>query len=254
MRAARLLAVLLLLALVQGTPAHASSSAGPNVPVSPTGTVVARAPLPVVTGTTPAEIDGPLATDVQWTRWSRLVRFGQAAVLEGQVLVADGSLPDAPVRLLARPVGTDRWSTVAQSRTTTDTGVFAFEGVRPEANTDYRVEYGGNLLYASSTADRRVPVARRVRDSITRLSDGDFRLAGSVAPRAAGQRVLLQRRTCESCAWRTVSRTSTNRRSRWGFEVAAPARKGTWWYRAAVPADPRFVRSYSDHVWSVTRF
>lgn len=231
-------------------PAQASTSRG--APVSPTGRVVSQTPAPL-TSIDPVPGTSLVGTDVSTTRWTSRLVFGRPALLEGQVLVDDGALPDAPVTLYARPVGGDRWTRAGSTLTSSDTGLFEFDTVVPTGITDYRVVYDGGLVYSSSGQTTRVQVARRVRDALVRLTSGDFRLRGSLAAPVRDKRVYLQRRTCSTCSWSAVSRTSTDPRSRWSFDLVGPTRRGTWFFRAVVPADSRFVTSYGDHVWSLTR-
>jgi hypothetical protein len=253
MRAWGLLA-LVLTVLLSATPASAASdSRAPGTPVGRLGTEAARPVSTLDVGPVP----GAEETRIRWTRWSRLVSYGAPAVLEGQVVVGEGeeqgALPDVEVDLFARRAGSADWEHVGTAVSSSDRAVFAFHDHVPSANTDYRVAYQGDLFYGASQGRRAVDVARRVPDAISRVDADRFALRGSVAPTYQQRRVVLQRRTCRSCAWAVLAAGRTTTRSRWGFQVRAPRQRGTWYYRVAVPGDRLFVRSFGDHVWALTR-
>lgn len=240
------------LGVLTPTVAVASTDASRHAPVSRSGAVVSQAPVPLTT-LNPVPGTSVLTTEVFLTRWTTRLVYGQRGLLEGQVLVIDGALPEARVHLYARPVGKQRWSHIAATTTAPDAGVFRFNRFTPRSNTNYRVVYRGGLLYEGSAATKRINVARRVRDDVARHPDGGFRLHGSIAPSVTGKRVLLQRKTCGACDWKVIKRTRTSNTSRWAFRIWGPNRPATWRYRAMVPGDSRFVTSYGDHVWSITR-
>lgn len=244
------LLVLAMTLVLTATPAAGSTA--PNRSPSEQGTVRSGDPLPVTTHDV-GPVPGAIATDIRWTRWSRLVVYGGRTTLQGQVVTDDGAVPDAEVDLYARRAGASRWRQVGTTVSSASTGVFAFGDHAPSATSDYRVVFAGDLLYAAAEATRRVPVARRVRDTMRRIDANHYRLRGSVAPAYRGRVVLLQRKTCARCAWSTQARGHTSSTSRWRFRVAGPTNRRTWYFRAVVPADSRFVRSYGDHVWTLRR-
>lgn len=236
--------------LLTALPAEASATS--LAPVSPSGRILSSSPVPLAK---PAAVpaSGPLATEIYWSRWSTSLVYGTEPVLEGQVVTIDGALPRAEVRLLARSAGSSRWSRVASSLTSTDTGLFAFNRHVPAATTDYRVVFAGNLVYAGAEGGKRVAVARRIRDSLTQRADGRFAFSGSVSPSYAGKKVVIHRKECSSCRWRTVSSTQTGSTSRWRSVLSGPTRRGSWYFRAMVPGDIAFTTSYGDHIWRITR-
>lgn len=215
-------------------------------PVSPTAAVVLAAPLPV------AEPLGVFSTQVRWTRRSAQVTYGVRSVLEGQVVTGDGALPGVDVRLLARPVGASGWTRVGIRRTSADSGIFRFDTHLPTRTTDYRAVFGGASLYRASEASARVVVVRKISSTMSRAADGTFTMAGTVAPRYSGRTIRLQRKTCTSCAWSTVSTATTSGTSGWRFRVTGPSSRGTWSYRAVTPADTSYPLSTSM-TWLVTR-
>jgi hypothetical protein len=188
-------------------------------------------------------------TRIHWTGWPTSVIYGDLATLQGQVVTDDGALADAEVDLQARPVGSQRWQHVNTTTTDADTGVFTFGCLQPTMTTDYRAVYAGTVYYAGSQANRHVPVARRVPDSIVRVAPDRFRYSGSVRPRYAGGAVTLQQRRCPDCRWRTSSRTTSDGRSGWRFVIDASTFRGRRWFRAVVPANAGFIASPSEHAW-----
>jgi hypothetical protein len=195
---------------------------------------------------------GVYATSIRWVRWHSRVRYGDTAVLEGQVVTQDGAVPDAAVDLFAQEAGSDEWVPVGSATSDSDTGVFSFGCLRPAMTTDYRAVYQGTVLYSGSQGERKVEVARRVPDSMTQVASDRFRFQGSVQPRYTARPVLLQRKSCSTCRWTTVGRTSTNSRSGWRFLVDVSGFTGRRWFRAVVPGDQHFVTGYSDRTWRLT--
>lgn len=118
--------------------------------------------------------------------------------------------------------------------------------------TVYRVVYHGALLQAGSEGRRTVGVARRVSDSMTQVAANLFRFKGSVDPRYVARTVLLQRKSCSGCRWSDVARSPTSSRSAWRFAVDVSGFTGDRWYRAAVPGDDSYVRSYSARTCRLT--
>lgn len=193
-------------------------------------------------------------TRIHWTRWNDRVSYGDSAVLEGQVVTEQGAVSEATVDLFAREAGVTGWTPVASASTDPQTGVFSFGCLRPAATTEYRADYAGVLLYyRGSESVKEVQVARLVPDTVTQVSTTRFRFDGAVRPRYSDRSVLLQRKSCSSCSWQTVARRKTTTGSRWSFTIDVSTFTGQRWYRAVVPADERFVRSYSDRVWRFSR-
>jgi hypothetical protein len=247
------LLVLVAALVLGGAPAVASAGSPPSQ--SPAGRVVTRAPLPVAGDVRP--VPGAQETWIHWTRWSRRLVYGDTTVLEGQVVVGEGdqarAVRDAEVDLYARRAGSADWEPAGTAAAAGDDAVFAFHDHAPSANTDYRVVFDGDLLYARSRATRRVDVARHVPDALRRIDASRFALHGSVAPAYRDRAVVLQRRTCRRCSCSALATGRTGARSRWGFRVQVPRESSTWYYRVVVPGDRLFVRGYGDHVWSLTR-
>lgn len=245
----RALALVALAGLLLVGPLQPQSSA--SVCSSPGGRTSTQSLVALVAETTGVPF-GLEDTEVRWVRWHTRVVYGDTATLEGQVVTQDGAIPDARVDLLAKEAGAQDWVTVDSATSDSDTGVFSFTCLRPTRTTAYRAVYHGTLLYGGSEGDRTVEVARRVPDSMTRVAPDRFRFQGSVEPRYVARPVLLQRKDCSSCRWRTVSRATTTARSGWRFTIDVSGFTGSRWYRAVVPADDLYVRSYSLRSWRLT--
>jgi hypothetical protein len=63
-------------------------------------------------------------------------------------------------------------------------------------------------------------------------------------PKYAHKKVLLQKRKCPNCSYKTVDKDRTNAKSKYSFQVGAPGR-GQWWWRLRVPASTKYIASYS---------
>lgn len=230
-------------------PTQSEAAAGVCAP--PGGRTTIESTLGVVSESTGLSI-GLNETAIRWVRWNTRVVYGDSATLAGQVVTQDGAIANATVNLLARPAGSQDWTTVASASTDPDTGVFSFTCLEPTRTTEYRAVYHGSVLYAGSEGVRTVEVARRVPDAMTQVASAGFRFEGSVEPRYAGRRVLLQRKSCASCRWGTVSGTDANTRSGWLFPIDVSGFTGDRWYRAVVPEDASYARSYSARTWRLS--
>lgn len=168
------------------------------------------------------------------------------------MVTVDGALPNAAVRLYARPVGQRDWTYVAARRTSTDRGLFRFDTHKPVRNTDYRVDYVAEWAYQPSSESATVKVRRKISSTVTR--DGDtFVMSGSIAPKSPGKTVRLQRKTCSGCSWTTVKSTTASSSSAWRFRFSGPTKRGTWYFRAYTPSDSRLSTGYSG-TWSIRRY
>lgn len=217
-------------------------------------TCAPQSPPSAISPVRPVAGANPLATtetSIHWTRASAWLTYGDSALLEGQVVTEEGAVTDADVDLYERRSGTRVWTRVASATSDPDTGIFAFGCLLPEWTTTYRVTYAGTLTHSASSGNRQVEVARNVPDSMHRVSSSRFAYSGSVDPRYVG-RVTLQRRACTSCDWQGVASDATDDRSRWRFTIDVSRLRGKPAYRATIPADGRFRRSFSQHVWRIT--
>jgi hypothetical protein len=223
----------------------AQSPAGARTCAPPPAT---QRPLAALASSLPGA-NGIESTSIRWVRWHTRVVYGDMATLDGQVVTENGAIPDATVDLFVREAGSEDWRHTQSARTDPETGVFSFACLEPTVTTEYRAVYGGNLYFSSSRGDRNVGVARRVPDGMKQVAPDRFRLSGSVAPSYRQRPVMLQRRNCPTCRWHTVTRKDSTDRSRWSFTLSSSSFSGDRWFRAVVPADEQYVRSFGARVW-----
>jgi hypothetical protein len=242
-RGRRTLALLMLASVLLVGSAQSPATAGSCVPAPPT-----QRPAADLASTAPGT-RGIESTRIHWVRWHKRVVYGGAATLDGQVVTEDGAVANATVDLFVRDAGAEDWTHTQSATTDPETGVFSFSCLEPTVTTEYRAVYHGNLYFGASQGTRKVGVARRVPDAMRKVATQRFRFSGSVEPSYRQRPVLLQRKDCPTCRWRTVTRKVTTDRSRWSFALDTSTFSGRRWFRAVVPADEQHVRSVSDRAW-----
>jgi hypothetical protein len=129
--------------------------------------------------------------------------------------------------------------------TTDANGVAAFS-TPVRGNGAYRAEYAGDVALAAATA-APVPLdaMRDFNAEVAQTRTGVF-LHGNVNPGWGRHRVSWQRRTCDSCDWRTLSTARTSRTGAWRFQGAWSREGRTWWFRAKLAGTAEFVTSTSS--------
>lgn len=258
--AALTLFALLTTGVITEPSAHADTSAsvGAVRHPAPTADLHADAPLNVRPSRDSVAVVGIVDTRIHWTRRTSWLTYGGRSILEGQVAYAVASreyaLSDAEVTLDARPSGSTRWTRIDTTRTDSRDGIFSFTTHKPSRNTDYRVRFAGDLVYSPSEDTARVNVRRALTGTLIRAGDTTYTLRGAVAPKYAGKIIRLHRKTCASCAWKTVKYSTTTTSSSYAFQLSAPTTRGTtWYYRVYIPADAHFLASYLSGVRISTR-
>lgn len=98
---------------------------------------------------------------------------------------------------------------------------------------------------ATGTGAEALPT-RSVSSTVVKV-DGNLVLKGRVRPAYVHRVVLVQKRSCKTCAWRRYRRLVTSDASRYRVRIGAP-RTGAWFWRAKVPASGGYGVSYSG-VW-----
>ena len=146
------------------------------------------------------------------------------------------------LRLQRRSAAGRSWTTVASGATAAGRPHLARFDVSPRRTSQFRVVKPG-----TDAGGRRVsaPVTVRVRSSVTSklVARGDrWRLSGVVAPAHINRRVILQRRTCGSCAWTKARERLTGDASGYRFFVK-PGRTAS--FRVKVPAKSRLAAGRS---------
>ena len=153
--------------------------------------------------------------------------------------------------VLVRKKKTETLSRVVATTTTDDDGTYRFTAQRVVGSAAYRVDFDGDgVTYnASSSMDDVDPVvvlAMRDLNATKKKVKGKLYFRGTANPGWGGKKVTLQRKTCSSCSWRTVTSKAAGSRGAWSFRVGYPAKVGpVWTYQAVLAASGDFEKSYS---------
>jgi hypothetical protein len=167
----------------------------------------------------------------------------------GRLTTADGApVAGATVQLQRQLTGGD----LATSDGTTDSdGTYEF--FTPIAgNATYRVVYAGDVGYES--AESGVVDLKAMRDFNARLVE-KARVAifkGDINPEWNDKVVTWQRKTCKTCAWKTIASEKSGDTGTWRFRGAYPPVNKKWFYRAALAGTELFVKSYSATLITTT--
>ncbi|GAA1909222.1 carboxypeptidase-like regulatory domain-containing protein [Nocardioides marmoribigeumensis] len=156
------------------------------------------------------------------------------------------------IRLLQKRTHTESdYRLLTQKATTDANGRYVFDR-RVVATAAYATYFAGDTDDTDGTyGEVRSDVARRIRamrdfNAGKRRVDGKLYFRGDVNPGWGGRRVVLQRQTCRTCAWRTVASRTAGRGGGWSFRVTYPAKVGpVWRWQAVLAAAGDFERSYS---------
>lgn len=140
--------------------------------------------------------------------------------------------------------GESEWSTIDNDDMSVFYPVFYFR-LTATHNATYRINFLGDDRYAPATDTVTVKVARKVTAKLTEPRENVFYLSGRVSPTYIGQPVTLMRRKCSSCAWRAYTTKATSELSRYRFKLPLPE-SGSYYFRARVPGDLAFVKTFSS--------
>ena len=159
------------------------------------------------------------------------------------VFHVSAGLSGVTVQFLGRRKGIGGYGVVG-TRTTSGSGVAAL-AVKPVRNMEYIARYaGGALRFGRQTGAVAVLVRTLVKTtlSVTSLHLGkSVVIKGSVAPKHAGQKVLLQRLVAGK--WKTIATVKLTSLSTYRF-TWKPLKKGTFSLRVSKPADADHVTSF----------
>ena len=188
---------------------------------------------------------------------------GESFKIVGQVFLLLGEspapLPNATVILERRDNDSDPWVPVAEATTAeTQWGdeelvMFTFNRVAQRSES-YRVRFAGMTdsdAIASSASDDGdedpvdIRVHRKMPIDLQQPRPSAIYMAGSVTPLYNSQRVVVRRKTCKSCAWRTFARPLTSSTGRYRVKLSAP-RRGAHFFQARARASSGFAVSYSQ--------
>lgn len=109
---------------------------------------------------------------------------------------------------------------------------------------------GLSLAVATPTAGASEPLPERYIS--TKMKAKNWRthvLTGKVQDHSNG-RVLIQKKTCRKCKWKTVRKLKTNDNTWYRTKIHAPKRRnqGTWWWRVQVNKKDGYARSRSRKI------
>lgn len=188
----------------------------------------------------------PFRTSLTLETYSDGIAYGDEVTFAGRLGTRDVNpvgVEDQWVELFARrPGGRWRRTAVVQTDHMGDWRVT----LQPAATTEYQARFHGNDLLAPVNSVRhRVEVERHIvveTETWEQPLGHESTVRGWVFPVDAPA-VRLQRRT--AAGWETVATASPREDGEFRIGVN-PARSGTFTYRISVPADDRFVESFSD--------
>lgn len=171
--------------------------------------------------------------------YSRLtITFGQSWRVWGEVDTADGVPASDGVVNLGRKVYGHDWELF---RTDASAAGFDFTAT-PKKRTSYQLCYIGTDSPATDpvcTTVMTVKVRRKL--SMPTVRSRARALTGHVRPGYQHHKVIVQKRRCATCRWRTHQVVRTGAHS--GWRVHIPVRRMR--YRAVVPASKGYARSVS---------
>jgi hypothetical protein len=184
----------------------------------------------------------------------------------GQVFLVLGDspvpLPNAAVTVQRRDTPTGPWVPVASATTAEATlpngekHIMYSVVLTARRTAWYRAVYAGSpdseaIGPSASDDGAAVPVLVRVhRNMPIRLQQprpGRIFLAGVVRPEYARQRVVVLRKACGTCAWRTFARPLTDGSGRYRTQLSIPRRRSHFFIVRA-RASRGFALSYSQRV------
>lgn len=179
----------------------------------------------------------PRKTAVGIARSTSVTTYGKSVKVTGRLTDAATSKPviGMPVALYAKPAGKS-WTKIATA--TTNASGRVGKTLKPASNTEYAWKSGRTSTWQSrQSATRAVGVRAAVTinpSTTTALPGTTVELRGSVAPKHAGQTVVLQRRT--STGWSKVKTATLYSTSTYRFKIQMPL-TGKLVLRVVKPAD-----------------
>lgn len=211
--------------------------------------------------TAPATAVAEVPTFVQGDISSTLMVWQDTFVIQGAIVDGDGTaLPDTAdgtVVLKRRLAGESTWKTLGEA---TNEGAWSFPDLVAVQNATYRVAYTGGTAddmtttYAGTLAQVDVKVARKLNSRGAEPRPGRFFIKGSVKPKWKRKPVVIQRKTCKSCAWKKWDVVKTNRKGKFSARIYAKKKAGKIWYRPMVKPTTQFVRTIGGAVVITTYY
>lgn len=116
-----------------------------------------------------------------------------------------------------------------------------------QGNARYRVSYDGDEI-TYNDSESAVDQVNVMRDFNARVVKKERKavLKGNINPGWNNKIVRWQHKRCERCKWQVIARRKTGDKGAWRFDAAYPPSVGKeWFYRATIPGDDSFIRSFS---------
>lgn len=185
-------------------------------------------------------------TSIRFLDFDHFRAASSGAIIRGQVVGwakgEHGSLGGVQVKLYRQLDGESHW--VLLGSRVTDRGAFPRFSFSTEArqNADYKVTFGGNATFLPSQNTSWLSIYRSFNGSIVDGSQAAT-LHGHVTPYYTHKAIALQKRSCATCDYVTVKRTTTGTGGAYSFSLPAPA-SGRWWWRVSIPGTTAFIASY----------
>ncbi len=170
----------------------------------------------------------------------------------GTLTQADGTPVAGATVTLERKLSSDAAFTALGDKTTDANGQYTFYSY-VAGNARYKVSFAGDATNAPSES-AEVPL-KAMRDFNAKVVEKKRYavLKGNINPGWEQKVVHWQKRTCNSCAWKTVGKGRAGKTGSWSFRGAyAPVGK-KWYYRATIDATQDFVKSYSATLITTTK-
>ena len=166
------------------------------------------------------------------------------------VLVYKATLTSGEVPVSSRTVVLERMFATGTAWKPAGEGVTNANGVARVAtdvvkNATYRLSFAGDTDYGAATSGTMAMLqVHRDFNLDYEVVRGDVFIFGNINPGFGNRAVNLQKRTCSTCAWRTVNRKNSTVGGGWRFKVAGASGVG---FRAMIPSiDQDFVKSTSS--------
>lgn len=167
----------------------------------------------------------------------------------GRLTTAGGApVANAPIELHRKLVG-GQWG--VQEGETDAEGRYEF--ITPiVGNARYKVVYDGDAVY--EPAESGLTRLKAMRDFNAELVEKPkvAVFKGNINPEWENKVVKWQRKTCKTCAWRTVDQERSGDNGTWSFKGNYPPLNKKWFYRATLEGTDLFVESYSAMLITTT--
>lgn len=162
----------------------------------------------------------------------------------GAILSSNGAVQGGKTITLERRFVGGSWKAVDKEQTGAD-GIVLFS-TKAVANASYRMVFAGDdVLAPSSTQPFRLKVMRDFNATIVKKR-GKIWMAGNINPGWGKGKVVFERKTCESCGWKSFDRAKAGKNGSWKFRAGYPAKLGQeWFFRAQIGQSKKYVASTS---------